>query len=248
MNVTTAQTILRDRLGEDTADFWSDAEVLRALNEGQRRFCQEEKWPWLYSTATGQIAANDTTVELQTGVSFPRHWNLLLTPTNEDRPYQPRKVSPVKGFELRTTYYVAQSYVSWVYIESSELTDTDPQQSYNLTIRLLPQPNRDHDYDYQYLRLPTELSAGADLLDVPDEFAMGPVSYALHLLWKKELSWSNKADEAAAEYAFIVDQCRKDLRRQAPDEGVAWGRNEPEWYQATEADYTLLRMPTQLGP
>jgi hypothetical protein len=76
---------------------------------------------------------------------------------------------------------------------------------------------------------------------------MGPVAYAMHQLWKKELNFSQKADEAAAEYAYIVDQCRKDHRRQAPDEGVAWGRSEPELYQQSIPNYARLRMPEQLG-
>lgn len=252
MNVSTATTIIRDRLGEESAyaDFWSDAEILRALNEGQRRFCMEEKWPWLYTTATGQVLANDETVTLELGISFPRHWNFLLTPDGETRPYMPRKVSPYDGFRLRTDYYTAQSYISWVYVESSVANpdDVDNDSAYELTLRLVPTPSRDHDYDFQYIRLPETLVNTTDLLDVPDEYAMGPVSYALHLLWRKELNWSQKADEAGAEYAFVVDQARKDLRRQAPDEGVAWGRSEPEFYGTSVADYAKLRMPTTLGP
>lgn len=250
MDVSTATTIIRDRLGEETAyaDFWSDAEILRALNEGQRRFCAEEKWPWLYTTSTGTITADDTTLTLQTGISFPRHWNLLLTADGQTQPYLPRKVSPVEGFQLRATYYNAAARIQWVYVESTEQAGNDPDSEYDMTIRLVPTPNLDQDYDFQYIKQPNTLTATNDIIDVPDEFCQGVVAYACHLLWKKELSWSQKAEECAAEYAYVVDQARKDLRRAAPDEELAWGRNMPEWYgPQTVRDYVLHRIPDTLG-
>ena len=106
MLYTDALLETRARLQELVADFWLDNELYRAINEGVNRFAQEEKWPYLYTVSSGiPLAASTETLDLQDGVSYERHFNLMLTFEGDQRPRIPSRVHPAEGARLRRSYY-----------------------------------------------------------------------------------------------------------------------------------------------
>jgi hypothetical protein len=127
---TTALLEVRARLQELTADFWLDNELYRAINEGVTRFAQEEKWPYLYTVADSlSLAANEDTMQLQPGVAYTRHFNLIATFSGDDRPRKLRRVHPSEGYNLRMQYYTAQSEPLAYYISNQLRTGQDEIQS-----------------------------------------------------------------------------------------------------------------------
>jgi hypothetical protein len=78
MLLGTAKEEVRARLQELSADFWTADEVLRAINEGVNRFAQEEKWPYLFTIGSATLVAEEDGFTLTPGVSYERHFNLLL--------------------------------------------------------------------------------------------------------------------------------------------------------------------------
>lgn len=130
MLYTDAVTEIRARLQELSADFWTTDEILRALNEGVNRFAQEEKWPYLYTVRTGvTLPASTTSLELETSVSFERHFNLLLVFPGDDRPRSPARVSPAEGYRLRLIYYIDTSEPLAYYVASQARGGADEEQT-----------------------------------------------------------------------------------------------------------------------
>ena len=130
MLYTTALLEVRARLQELVADFWLDNELYRALNEGVTRFAQEEKWPYLYTLVSGlSHPANQTTMQLQPGVAYTRHFNLIVTFSGDDRPRKVKRVHPSEGYNLRSNFYTAQSEPMVYYIENELRVGQDEIQS-----------------------------------------------------------------------------------------------------------------------
>lgn len=246
MLLGTAKEEVRARLQELTADFWTDNEVLRALNEGVNRFSQEEKWPWLYSVVTGvNLPANTPTLALQEGVAFERHFNLIITFAGDSRPRIPRRVGPAEGYQLRTRYYVSQAEPIAYYIVSQ--ADADSDAEFVPTVRFVPPLSRAATVEYQYIRDPVEPTNDNQPLDIPNEYAMAAVAYATGHLFLKELSTSAKASEQFELYKKIVDDARKQVRKVVIDSGLAWGRNAPEYGFVEEVDWVEMVTPPMLG-
>lgn len=244
----TAVEEIRARLGELSPDFWTAAEVLRALNEGVSRFSAQERWPWLFTEVTNVALGSGTaTLDLQEGVSLARHFNLLVSFSGDPRPRAVRRVSAVEGHRLRLTEYTDRSEPMAFYLVSEADADNDGQ--FITKLRFVPAMNRASTIAYQYIRDPDSVSADADALDVPEEYAMGPIAYATGLLWLKELRDSRKADEQFTLFATVVDDAKRELRKLTPDSGFAWGRNEPEPYAPTsESDEVYRHFTGPLGP
>lgn len=247
MDKATAETEIRARLQELSADFWTDAEITRALNEGVKRFSFEERWPWLLTSVTGQsLTAGTATLALQEGVSWARHFSLLVTFAGDSRPRMPRRVSPMEGQRLRLTYYQQQSEPGWYYIYSE--ADTDDDSQFVSTVRFVPVMNRDATIEYTYYRNPVDVAAGTDDLDMPDEYCEAAIAWATGKLWLKELQFSQKADEQFGVYGKVLDQAKKETRRLTPDSGFAWGRQEPEESGPSSVDeWTRMHIPETLG-
>ena len=347
MNATTAIEEVRARIQELQADFWTSAEVYRALNEAQRRFSAQEKWSWLYTRGTDTLTAGDETLPLPAGVSAARVFNIQLALDGVTQPFIPQRVGPAEGLRLAATYFSAAATPMAYYLLSEEVADSNELQSlansgstastftitfdgqttaaisrgasaaaiqqalvalsnvgaadvscyggplgtdtvyiqfrgalggtdvpaitlgglstanltvatpnpgggnsgeYTTTVQFVPALTRDADVSYVYIRDPRVLSTGTDVLDVPEEYAMGVVAYATGLLWLKELQDSRKADEQFALYASIVQDALRESRKLNQDSGFAWGRNQPEFGFVSEDDYTYRHFTGPLGP
>lgn len=345
MDTTTAVEEIRARLGELVPDFWTAAEVLRALNSACTRFSMAEKWEWLYTVGSDTLTAGTTTMYLQPGTSGNRHFLLEGTFSGDARPRHPRRVTAAEGVRLRAQFYTPMSdpmvyfFVSQpdeganevetitnagsttgtftitfdgqttatiargataadvrdalvalsnigpadvrvyggalgtaaVYVEfrgqyagvnvpamtlggtttsmtvATATAGGSASQLWSPVIEFLPELTRDMDITYTYLRLPRVLSAGADVVDVPDEYTDAVIAYATGRLWLKELKDSAKADEQFGLYHQIVDDAKRDQRKLLGDEGFAWGKDEPQTGFTSESDYAYRHFSGPLG-
>lgn len=346
MDTTTAVEEIRARLGELSPDFWTAAEVLRALNAACVRFAMAEKWEWLYTAGSDTLVAGETTLALQPGVSAARHFMASGLFSGDSRPRALRRVTAAEGFQLRTRYYtpasdpmvyflhdvedaganelqhivntgstsgtftitfdgqttavisrgaaasdvrdalVALSNIgpadvrvyggalgtNAVYVEfrgqyagvnvpamtlggtttnMSVTTDQaggSPSSTFTSVIEFLPELTRDLDIDYVYLRVPRVVSAGSDVIDIPEEYIDGVIAKATARLWLKELRDSNKHDEQELLYQMVLDDAKRDQRKLLGDEGFAWGKDEPQSGFVSGDDYTYRHFTGPLGP
>lgn len=232
---TTAQAEIRARLQELVADFWTDAEVIRALNEGTKRFSAEERWPWLQTVVTnGALTTPWTDFPLPENVDPASVRNLSMLFSGDTRPRAVDRVTPGEGLDRLLRDYRASREPSAYYVASATDVDADGQFIYTLTF--VPKLNRNATLSYLYQRVPAVLT-GSETIDCPEEYVMGPVAYATGLLWLKELQDSRKADEQFQLYAQIVDSAKKQMRKFTTDANFTWGGEGPTYSQ--DPDYLL---------
>lgn len=118
---------------------------------------------------------------------------------------------------------------------------------YTYTVSFVPAMSRAATLKYTYIRTPAVVTQGTDVLDVPEQYAMGVVAYATGLLWLKELQDSRKADEQFGLFAQVVDDAKREHRRLGSDEGFSWGRNEPEGGYVSASDEVYRHFSGPLG-
>jgi hypothetical protein len=249
VDLSTIRTEVRDIVGEETADFWSDAELNRYINEACYRFAGENRWSWLLTEGTGQLQANDPELLLTQGVADYRHLNIMLTRSGDTRPYLPKKVSPARGFRLRQAHYTAQSYPAYFYVTTAE--DSSGTGDFTTVVRFLPTPNGAMDVEFQYYRQVAELDADSDVPDIPVQYHKALVHYAAGTAWLKELNGGAKAQEQFNLYDTIVMQARDDEESAADDEVLVWGgasETEGNRDALDASDYALRRIAQTLGP
>lgn len=233
---TTAVAEIRARLQELVADFWTSTEVLNALNEGVKRFSAEEKWPWLQTVVTnGSLTTPWTDFVLAENVDINHTINMAVYFSGEDRPRRLKRVLPSEGFERLQRDYLGRSEPDAYFVASA--TDADSDGQYIYTVTLVPKLNRNATIKYLYTRVPAIMAGSTESMDVPEEYAMGPIAYATGLLWLKELQDSRKSDEQFGLYAQVVDSAKKNLRKLAQDSQFAWGGERLDVNQ--DPDYTL---------
>jgi hypothetical protein len=249
---------IRSRLGESTenADFWSEAQVDRAINEALRRFSREQRWSWLYTSVEGVVIPADTkTLALQPEVAAHRHLNLSAVRAGDSNIMPFRRVAPNVGFDLRRTYertgVSINGYTTWYYLESAALGPGDGSTPGPMTwvIRLVPPPDVEYVLDYQFIRNPAKLVACGDIGDIPGVYSEAVNSWATGTLWLAELNGGSKAQEQFNIYASVLEQAQNDETGSIPDTIVRWGGAEPQLEQPLTGDlWSRLHMPGTLGP
>lgn len=131
MDTGTAVEEVRARLGELSPDFWTAAEVLRALNAACTRFGMAEKGEWLFTTASDTLPADTATLDLQQGVSVNRQFLLEGLFSGDTRPRHPRRVTPAEGVQLRGRFYTSASDPIAYYLSS--VADADANEIETIT-------------------------------------------------------------------------------------------------------------------
>jgi hypothetical protein len=250
MNLSSMQTTLRDQLGETTADFWADSELTTKLNEGLRRFSQEETWPWLLTAVSnGSLSASATSFTLPEGVAPQRVVNVLLTAVGITRSYRPKRVSVSEGYRLREAFDGRTSAWPEYYYLVSE-ADANSDGAYIATIRFIPTPSRAFTVSYLYYRTPAALSAATDRVDCPIEYEMAVVHWAASELWLKELNGAAKAGEQLQLYQKVVQSARDQFLGSEEDTPLVAGGEAPQpWNDSYDLNtYSRLRIPDTLGP
>lgn len=249
MELSALRLEVRERLNELTADFYTDSEVDRALNEAMRRFCAEEQWPFLMTEWDGpQLVADGYEIDLPNNVSLTRVFNLNIDGDSLDRPRMLVRVDPNEGFHLRFQYDGRTGTPRWYYIARSNLVSSgDEEPPIIYTARVIPTADATYDVEGQYMMVPTDLSAATDEPPIPFEYQEAMAAWATGKLILKELGISQKASEQFGLYAKVLEQARKDLKAFSLDEVVAWGRREPlRGYWADSFD-PRFRVPPTLG-
>ena len=232
---------VRDRLGETSENFFKDAAILRALNEGTRRFCYEDEWSWLQRAATTTIADAAETFTIQTAVDPNRQIILQFTPSAGDtRIREIKRVSLVQGEKLRVRYSgsaVVQDEPLYWYMVTSTILGA-------YTVRVVPKADKAYNIAYTYYAAPVALSADGDIPNIPEQYQMAAVHYAVASQWRKEMNAGQKSQDELISYMQILEAARKNNKSQAPDEMLVWGGIDPEYNY--EPDWTLNHMPETL--
>ena len=250
MNLATAKAEVRERLGETTEeDFWKDAQVLRALNEAQRRFSLEEKWPWLYASyQAADLAQGATSIELIDAVDYSRHFSIALTKVGGDgRIVIPRRITPAQGLTVKQKYAGARSEPRYYYLHRTVRNIYDegvPNALANIA-EMVPAADATYNVEYQFIRVPDELETDEQELDCPRPYQEAIIAYATGLLWLKELNGGGKAQEQFNIYNIVVEQGRNELNGIDLDQTVVWGRTPPE--ERLEDRFPFVHLPQNIG-
>lgn len=246
MLFSTARSEVRERLGETSADFWSDAFINRNLNEGLRRFLNEERWTWLRRVRSNiSITAGNPEFTLEPDVDVSRQFALALRPsgaTDDSQLLLPKRVQPDSGYVLRRRY-PNQGSPAYYYIVRAQTTggsDPAPQA----VCRLIPTPDRAYtaEYTYYYHQV-ADLTDGDDISAIiPRQYVEAPIAWATGMCWLKELNGSGKAQEQFNIYNAILAQAKKNEEELSVDEPVIWGGEEPQLQRRTLEEALLARI------
>jgi hypothetical protein len=252
MDLADIRLEVRDILGEDSADFWKDAELNRYINEALRRFTGANRWSWLLTEGTAQLDAEDPDLLLTDGVADYHHLHMMLTRNGDTRPYLPERVSPARGFQLRTAFYTSQSYPRWWYVTG--VADDDGDGEFQTTVKFIPTPTGVIDVEFQYYRNPATLDGDADVPDIPEDFHKALVHYAAGTAWLKELTGTMKAKEQFDLYTAMVAEAVDDEESQSDDDILVVGGEQDVGARQrftgpmSAQDYVLQRIAPTLGP
>lgn len=249
MDLGTMRTQVRDIVGELAADFWTDAELNRYLNEANIRFQFEATWPWLLTESVDTLEGGTSTLLLQEGVDVNRHINISLTKEGDTtRTHNPIRVSPTKGFEMRRRYnnLTTVNWPNWYYVVAT--SDDSAVGLFSSVIKFIPTPADDMDVEYQYYRVPLEMTTDAFVPDLPVQYHKGLVHHAAGTAWLKEFNGGPKATEQFTLYNEVVNQARRENFSDANDAPLVMGKDEPQYKIGRgPEDIWLLRMPETLG-
>lgn len=228
MNLSELIDEVRERLGETTeADFFTDDEITRALNEGLRRFSNEERWPWLYTDFETTCTVDDPEMDLPANVAINRVFGLNIVDTSTVPGGQMlERVQPMEGLRLRHAHRETTGVPRFYYISRTNLSaDSEPPVTY--TAKLIPTPDDDYDVTGIYLMVPPLLDGPEDEPALPEEYQAALPAYAAGALFLKELEISQKASEQFSLYNAILANAVKETKQFDADEVVAWGRRKP---------------------
>lgn len=221
---------VRDRLGERSENFWTDTSINAALDEGQRRFCHEERWPWLYASQKNiPVATGGTDIELIDNVAVNRHFNLVLRPVSGSPDiFIPRKVLPHTGLRMQAERLSGPPRFWFV---TGHVTNFYEDGTFDIaqTITLVPAADREYTAEYTFTREPPGLADGTEP-EMPEPYQGAIIAWATAQMWLKELNGGTKAQEQFALYNTILDQARQDLKEFALDENTSWGNDPVEEY------------------
>lgn len=251
MNRGELRTEVRDIVGEversdGDGDFWKNAELNRHIDEAQRRFLNEERWPWLLSEGSGSLVAEDPDLELVEGVAATRHLNITLTRVDWDRLYQPKRVSPAQGFQLKNEYASGVGNEPEFFYVTSVQSPAGPGDGYIYVVKFVPAPVQDMDVSYQFYRSGVPMDADDSEPDMPEDYHQGVAHYAAGLAWLKELvGGERKAQEQFEMYAGVVSQARGEWFGAPEDSIVVMGADPTK---AHRGDPWLRLIPETLGP
>jgi hypothetical protein len=227
-NLADLRSEVRERIGETSeADFFTDAEIDRALNEGLKRFSNEERWPWLFADYSATMQTGVDELDLPDNIAINRIFALSIMDTNVvNGGVMIERVTPMEGFRLRHQYRNSTNVPRWYYITRTNLAD-DGEPPIRYTAKLIPTPSADYDVSGIYMAVPLLLDGSSNSPMMPEEYQAALPAYAAGLLFLKELEVSQKASEQFAIYNSILQNALKETKRFDEDEIVAWGRSKP---------------------
>lgn len=257
MNLGEMYEEIRDRLGEDTENFWADTAVYRALNDAIIQFNHEARWQWLVTKSTFDVASGDTEIELVDDVDLKRHYGLILVPavdTNDRNLRAPERVPPERMAELRQGFAgITGAKPRYFYLDHRAINDydgvtgygedSDNERAITAVITIIPAADQAYTGEFRFYRNTRMLypPAHADYAaagsneqepDVPMQYQSAVVCLATGNLWLKELNGGTKAQEQFNVYNSILDRAKKEQASNADDEYIVWGGEVPRTRRA----------------
>lgn len=224
MDRATMVTRVRRRLGEDTADFWSDDDIVRALEDAIRAFAHEEDWSWLSTYQSISFAANANNFPLPADVDVTRTVAMNINLPNTD-PYPLERVTSGDGFRMMSEYRTA-SDPQWYFVYS---TVTGPDNAMVTTLRLVPPARAAGTIDMLYYRRPAALAAATTEPDIPEDYHDGIVAKATADLWLHELDVSGvKYTEQISLYREMLARAQMHEGKLGDSEQLAIGKGHDE--------------------
>lgn len=223
-------TTVREKIGERVENYWKTSFITESLNRGRRRFCNEEKWDWLFTTQSGiAVTQGASTIELIDEVVVNRHFNLVLTKSGDTNLYIPDRVSPSEGLQLRKMHLDA-STPRWWYTTGQITNDYGAGDiAVAQLVRLVPTPEVAYTAEYNFFRRPNKLALDADEdTTIPEDYQDAAVYWAVAECFAKEDNAQHKVDEALGFYSDVLRQARSDRNEPAEDKLIVWGKDHPE--------------------
>lgn len=212
MSILVSQilTDVRRELLETVGTFWSDAELLRHYNKGEKDFVNK--------TRVLEDTAQLTLVAGQAAYPLPQNWMsakpIFLKIINDDGTIRWQRVWPT------SLEKVAQEYPN--FLDTDTTTSQGRPTHYWIWGREL-RLNRAPSATYAtvlymfYKSKPIPITnASAQYMNVPDEFEDYISSYVLWKAWKKEKQ-KDLADEAYLQYVNGIAEGRRWAKKQAGD-------------------------------
>lgn len=243
MQLSEIQTEVRNRLGEDTEDFFKTTQITYMINRAVKQFSREERWPWLQTVKTGDsITSGNSTLTLPNDIDFTRIYTIKLLKSGETSPYLLRRVNQYEGVEL-STKRTTNSRPMYFWQQSAALSSGNMVA----TAQVTPAADGTYAVTYYYIRNPAALSSASDEPDIPEAYQEAVVAWATANLWLNEGSqaWSRKSQEQAAIYNEVVAQARREMYKLGEDESLVWGRVQDE--HESLGDHVLPILPDEYG-
>jgi hypothetical protein len=240
VDLTTLRLEVRERLGELSADFFSNAEVDRAINEAYRRFCMEEPWSWLLTEWTTSINGSDDELLLPDNVAPNRAMQISVSGGGLGRGYALERLDPRSGFAYRYSRSLATGRPTAYYITRA---DNDDASTVQWAARIVPAADTDYDVEALYFAAAVDLSGDNEHPLVPEDFQEAIPARAAGKLFLKELDISQKASEQFGIYYEVLQQAREAEQNMGFDETVALGREMPLSRFRSQRDYVMGRIP-----
>lgn len=256
---------VRDRIGDkaefDMADaeydattvgnFWKNDFIERQLQEGNRRFNREKRWPWLIRIQEDiPVAPGQTEIELIDDVDLSRHMLLYLTKdSNPDLAFPVKKISPYRGLYMKNANRNA-AVPKYYYVTRGLINTTgageDIEYAMALRIRLLPVAKEAMTGEFSFFKNP-EIMTQLMEPEMPEVYHEAIVAWATAQCFLKEISGAtNKAQEQFNLYNMILQQAVIDYSEPANDQLVIWGGEEPE-YGENPRTWRERHLPQNIG-
>lgn len=250
MNLQELRDETRRRIGETTEqDFFADVEIDLNLNEGLKRFSNEERWPWLYADFETTTTEGEDELELPDNIALNRVFGFNISDQTLAGGQMLERVEPMEGFRLRHAHRDREAVPRYYYISKSNLVD-DSEPPIRYTAKLIPAPDAAYEITGIYLIVPPLLSGNEDEPAMPEEYQGALPAYAAGMLFLKELDISQKAGEQFAIYNSILENAVRETKRFDADEVVAWARSKPSgrrWGIDFYMGDVRSRLPATLG-
>lgn len=188
-------------MGEDssTASLVSNAQIVRLLNEGQRKLCWEA--PILMTCATASTVASQEQYSLPSDYLKMDTVFIYQTTGNNQKlrltPITARQRDPVKNTGGSYYYYIWGINVSGV-------------NSYYVGLNPIPDSNGSSDLEIYYHQLPLTMVDGGQGPEVPTQWQDALISYALWKIYRRAgRDFANMRDEAKAEWTDWLAKARR---------------------------------------
>lgn len=242
MNLLEMRTDVRDRIGERTENFWFDTFINNKLNEGQRRFCREERWTWLQAIQSNiPVAEGTTNIELIDGVDVSRHFGLVLYKENSNEPIYPKRVSAPTALRLLRRHNTTGEPLYWYPAQTVTNTyGTGDALETASVVKLVPAADQGYTAEYFYLRDPGNMDSDSDECTIPEAYQEAVIAWATAQCWLKELNGERKAQSEFNLYNMVLTQAQRDQKELAADEDISWGGDEYNKVQVRELPRRLF--------